>query len=85
MAGRVSDEIRRAILSPSRAVQSEKGPSRQTLENQLASIKSQGDEKSDRGPKQDGDAMRDGDVRFDGDSNDVRLEYATGQATEDQA
>ena len=78
----MSDEIRRAILSPIRAVQSEKGPSRQTLENQLASIKSQGDEKSDRGLRQDGDVMRDGDARFDGYSNDVRLER---EATEDQA
>lgn len=62
MAGRVSDEIRRAIVSPDGIVQLEEGPSKQILENQLATIKAQGDEK--RG--------------------DARLEFAIGQATEDQ-
>ncbi|RYP56688.1 hypothetical protein DL769_009878 [Monosporascus sp. CRB-8-3] len=84
MAGRVSDEIRRAIVSPNDVVQLEEGPAKLMLEHQLATIIAESDTGRDGYPKGDGPSGGDGRSRRDEEFRGTLPESATGPATEDQ-
>jgi len=78
MAGRISDEFRRAIVSSTEEVQLEESVSRKTLENQLATIKAQGEARRGEGLGPNKEQPQAGDPDDISESENRPFELTTG-------